>query len=468
MPIFEGTAGNDELAGTVEADTISGFGGLDTLIGRGGPDELRGGVGSDFLFAGETGYDHGTDVDRLFGDDGNDSLFAGYGDLADGGGGQFDAAFLSYAGSPRPIIEDTSAILAGTPLSQSAIEVVNVERIGGIALSAFDDRLIVGGNVATAEIYAGAGDDQIVGQGGPQDRPDTFGFLALGQDGNDTLLGSFSGDDLVGGAGADFLHGGAGNDDLSSDAGHIGDNALDVDELHGGLGDDHLFFGWGDRVDGGGGFDMATASFAGATSGVTADTGVIMQGIERLISLTLTDQADRVIVGTTEGGAALVNAGNGNDHIVGQRSAIHVDGGAGDDLLVGGTAGDLLVGADGEDRLLGGAGADTLWGGRGVDIFYVTHVETDTIADFSRGEDKIDVAGLDADSVTAGHQSFTYIGDQDFSGRPGELRTQVEVDGANGEPRTFSLAGDLDGDGHADFLVLLGTIHVDATDIIFF
>jgi Ca2+-binding RTX toxin-like protein len=467
MPTFSGTPGDDELIGTAGDDLMSGFAGLDTLVGKGGSDELHGGDGSDFLFAGDVSFDNGTDVDRLDGGDGLDFLYVGYGDFADGGAGGFDAVYISYAGSPGPVDEDLSALLHGAPLMPGAVQLSNIERIGGVALSRFDDRLVVGGDMRGVDILAGAGDDRIIGQGGPGDAPDWTGFRAFGEEGNDVLLGSFNGDFLIGGAGADTLVGGAGNDELSSDRGAIGDGAIEVDRLFGGAGDDFLFFGWGDEVDGGGGFDTATVSFAGAAGGVTADTGLLFQGIERLFSLTLSDGADRVVVGTTEGGAALILAGNGNDQIIGQQSAIHVDGGAGGDLLVGSTADDLLVGADGEDRLLGGAGNDILWGGRASDIFYLTHPGTDVIADFSRGEDKIDVSGLDADSATAGHQRFTFIGDRDFSAHAGELRAQVEANGDHGEARTYSLAGDVDGDGHADFLFLLGIVHVEASDIIF-
>jgi len=55
--------------------------------------------------------------------------------------------------------------------------------------------------------------------------------------------------------------------------------------------------------------------------------------------------------------------------------------------------------------------------------------------------------------------AFTFIGDGAFTNHAGELRTYVQG-GAN------FLAGDVNGDGKADFLVNLGSVHVDHTDIL--
>ena len=47
---------------------------------------------------------------------------------------------------------------------------------------------------------------------------------------------------------------------------------------------------------------------------------------------------------------------------------IFVDAGAGDDVVIGGAGNDTLLGGDGDDVLLGGAGLDLLNGGNGDDI----------------------------------------------------------------------------------------------------
>jgi Ca2+-binding RTX toxin-like protein len=55
---------------------------------------------------------------------------------------------------------------------------------------------------------------------------------------------------------------------------------------------------------------------------------------------------------------------------------------------------DALSGGDGNDSLTGGSGNDTLEGGAGYDRFdFAEDSGQDTINDFTRGEDLIDVSG---------------------------------------------------------------------------
>jgi Ca2+-binding RTX toxin-like protein len=85
--------------------------------------------------------------------------------------------------------------------------------------------------------------------------------------------------------------------------------------------------------------------------------------------------------------------GLGNDSLYGGSGNDYIDGGSDDDLLVGGTGNSTLTGGLGNDTLKGGAGANTMEGGAGEDKFVFTTnplaTEVDTIADFTRGEDKI-------------------------------------------------------------------------------
>ncbi|OVZ74286.1 M10 family metallopeptidase C-terminal domain-containing protein [Yersinia intermedia] len=88
----------------------------------------------------------------------------------------------------------------------------------------------------------------------------------------------------------------------------------------------------------------------------------------------------------------------GNDRLFGGRGNDRLSGGKGDDFLSGGAGNDRLAGGSGDDRLFGGRGADRMKGGEGCDIFQYrnsrdsTKKYTDTIIDFTSGEDKIDLS----------------------------------------------------------------------------
>ncbi|MFM6588638.1 MAG: M10 family metallopeptidase C-terminal domain-containing protein, partial [Microcystis panniformis] len=90
---------------------------------------------------------------------------------------------------------------------------------------------------------------------------------------------------------------------------------------------------------------------------------------------------------------------------------------------------DVIIGGGGEDILNGGLGSDQLTGGEGRDRFVFNTVDEigqganqDNILDFNTGLDTIDISGIDANSLNAGNQSFTFIAASDFSGQAGQLR----------------------------------------------
>jgi Ca2+-binding RTX toxin-like protein len=127
--------------------------------------------------------------------------------------------------------------------------------------------------------------------------------------------------------------------------------------------------------------------------------------------------------------------------------SFRVFGGAGDDTITGG---------HGNDILSGGLGADTLTGGAGNDTFLYRSVAESTpsgrdgIQDFSLG-DIIDLSQIDADTTTAGKQSFNFIGSAAFDGHAGELQAVETAPGSH----IWTVSGDVDGDGVADFQVIV-------------
>jgi hypothetical protein len=153
-----------------------------------------------------------------------------------------------------------------------------------------------------------------------------------------------------------------------------------------------------------------------------------------------------------------IHGGGGDDILAGLKGKDWINSGRGDDRLDGGDGNDRLVGDDGDDQLTGGRGADKLTGGAGADSFIFGDPKDskpiaaarDTIADFSQTDgDIIDLSGIDADATQAGDQAFHLAGAA-FTGNAGEL---IQTASAGGT----LLSGDINGDGAADFAILLAT-----------
>ncbi|MGO4524986.1 M10 family metallopeptidase [Microvirga sp. 2MCAF35] len=119
---------------------------------------------------------------------------------------------------------------------------------------------------------------------------------------------------------------------------------------------------------------------------------------------------------------------------------------SGNDALFGGSGNDRLDGGAGNDKLYGQAGKDVLIGGSGADTFIFQSLNDsrgssfDTIQDFRRGSDKIDLRGIDANTKVVGNQAFTFIGKSAFHGKAGELRFTAGT-----------LSADVNGDTIVDF-----------------
>lgn len=170
------------------------------------------------------------------------------------------------------------------------------------------------------------------------------------------------------------------------------------------------------------------------------------------------DNADKVI--GSRFADTLIGDGGAN-RLDGQRGDDRIDGGTGDDRLLGGRGKDDILGRDGNDRIAPGAGSDDLAGGGGRDLFVFTRIAdlargasaTDVIADFEAGSDRIHLAGMDA-RPGKGDQPFRWIGEDAFHDRPGELR-YVEKDRAGSVNDVRIVEGDVDGNGRADFRIVL-------------
>ena len=162
--------------------------------------------------------------------------------------------------------------------------------------------------------------------------------------------------------------------------------------------------------------------------------------------------------------ATVLFSGNvGNDTFTGGKGWDSLAGGAGNDVLAGGNGDDSLAGGLGNDTLAGGNGVDRLAGNGGADVFVfatASAVNGDRIVDFRALDgDRIDLRVVDAIAGNVGMDHFTLISGPDFGGHAGELRVISTV-------RTL-IEGDLDGDGQADFtLVLAGVRQFDPSALL--
>jgi Ca2+-binding RTX toxin-like protein len=174
-------------------------------------------------------------------------------------------------------------------------------------------------------------------------------------DANGWTISGLAGDDsLTGGALADVLVGGRGNDFL---AGGGGDDVFKVAVRDG-----------SDSFDGGAGFDRIVATTANAAIGIAALSGIetIASGGFANVSIVGTAAADTLdFSGMALAGIVEIDAGAGNDTVVGS---------SGDDRFVLGSGSDSFSGGAGNDTFLarGKGGTDSIDGGAGYDQILVS------------------------------------------------------------------------------------------------
>jgi Ca2+-binding RTX toxin-like protein len=401
--VFNSSAAALSITGTGYRDVLFGGNGNDTISGGIGDDSLAGGAGNDLLRGGDGS-------DRYFGGSGSDTVtYSGTAgpvtvNLASGVGSGGEAQGDRYTG-----IENAIGSLGGDNL---------VGSVFANTLQGLDGNDVLRG---------GAGADVIEGGAGIDTASYYYATTGVSIDlGAHTAGGGEAQGDIL--TGIENLTGGQGSDTLAGDAG--------ANTLAGWNGNDVLRGGAGaDRLDGGAGTD--TASYYSATTGV-------------VVSLAS---------GLGTGGEAQGDTLFGIENL---------SGGQGWDQLYGNAGANVLQGWNGNDLLVGRAGQDTLTGGAGADRFQFTAVgdsvvgaNADRITDFSRAQgDKIDLAGIDANTAVAGDQGFSFIGSGLFTHHAGELRFAVVGS-------VTTIAGDINGDGVSDFHIqLTGAFALQAADFV--
>lgn len=342
MPTIKGNNKDNRLVGYSDV-----FGVTNYMYGYAGNDTLEGGFQADNYIWGGTGddvIDGGTGLNRLYGEDGNDVIRVFWSDT--------DSELYGGAGDDQLIAGGGGAYLDGGTGAD----------------------LMIGGDGGDVFIVDNAGDivqdtwvPKFDNQPNPTDTVRASVSYALGANAlievlettNATaktainLTGNAASQTIIGNAGKNVLDGKGGNDVLIGGAG--------ADTLIGGAGKD-------------------TASYATASSGVTANLAN---------SSSNTGDAKGDKYNSIEN---LIGS-NFNDRLSGDSGSNKITGGKGNDSIMGSAGKDTLKGEAGNDIVNGGADSDTLSGGRGKDTFVFDTAlganNVDKITDFNVIDDVI-------------------------------------------------------------------------------
>jgi Ca2+-binding RTX toxin-like protein len=492
---LSGNAGDDILSGLAGDDLLRGNGGDDILDGGSGADSMTGGAGDDLYLvediadqaieaAGE-GHDEvrtalavyvlpdhietltGTRIGSqdLRGNAGDNRIISedsphadifrlqdGGNDSASGFGGR-DAFFFGAAFTADDTVDGGGnsdvVILQGDYAALLSIgTIANLGNLGSVSLFSAGNALYGGqtgglnsynlvstdGNVAAGEVL------KINATGLQAGENVTFNGSAE-SDGSFWMYGGFGTDVFTGGAKGDsFIFGPGGR------------------------------FGAGDRIEGGAGYDVVY--LRGDYSIDLNGEGFSASTLRTVESIGLLSASDTTYGRGGDDGEfdysitwndALLVAGQTftiNGSRLGESESMTFIGSSeleGAFRLFGGSGADDLRGGAGDDLIFGGAGGDGLRGGGGNDTFRYLSIadslasgDRDGIFDFAIG-DLIDLRRIDADVHADGDQAFTFI-EGAFTGRAGELRaTQL------GESTIWTVEADVDGNGVADFALIVTT-----------
>lgn len=325
----EGTDSADTLTGSDADDTILGGNGNDSIRGRDNNDVLCGGAGNDLISA-----DAGSD--EVQGGYGDDTLAGGYGDdTLDGGVGNDTYVFNRGDGADRIVANGN----------------------GGET-----DTLSFGAGIGLQDVTAFVnGDGELVllvdgGAGGsvtcPWYEPETLNEYSMlpvhyvqfvDADGKTRVY------DLAG-----MVRGSAGTLAGSDETRPV------------------ALFGNAEA------FDITNRVLpAGGDPAVSYAQNGDLFGTARYAGLNAVTDGDDMLFGTS--GADSLNAGAGNDLILGFDGDDYLEGadgndridaGSGNDTMFGGAGDDTLFGGDGDDLMYAGPGNDIAWGGNGNDTYF--------------------------------------------------------------------------------------------------
>ncbi|MDA8585143.1 hypothetical protein N9L47_02625 [Rhodobacteraceae bacterium] len=385
MATIRGTSSQDTLFGTIEADDIRSFAGNDLVDGGNGNDTINGNSGDDTVLG-------GLGNDSLLGGSGNDVIEGGEGnDTVNGGSG--DDTVLGGLGNDRVIGGNGNDVVDGGAGTDKVYGGRGNDTLfggeGSDSLYGGNDDDTLDGGAGNDKLYGGNGSDVLVASTGNDtlnggDGTDVAVFtgnradytvtqinattvIVTDADGNAARVVEIEGfqfadvtqtfdevhqpysnpDDLfVGTSTAETFDGGAGNDTLT------GDNLYDV--FFGGEGTDT--FDFSDNTTG-----VAVVDFSIGTPSSEGDLFVASVDDNDISSTT----------GRSDGVERMIGTDHDDQFQIVNGDVTYVDAGAGDDVVLGSFGDDTILGGDGNDILAGIFGDDLIETGDGFDILFV-------------------------------------------------------------------------------------------------
>ncbi|MGQ3354239.1 MAG: Ig-like domain-containing protein [Phreatobacter sp.] len=417
--VLRGLAGDDLLDGGEGSDTadysVGPTGSVTANLTLAGPQAIGGGAGADTLVSIENLIGSNFN-DTLIGDAGNNVLEGGVGnDDLFGGAGLDTASYASASGAVEvKLLKNPAAgqpngltFFFGGGLAAGSDRLFDIENLTG---SGFNDRLE--GDDRDNVLSGGAGNDTLTGGAG-----------------NDVLNGGEGNDTLIGNVGNNVLNGGAGDDTILDGNDGVAATTTATTTIDAGSGDDRIeiastVFASG-SIDGGEGTDVLLGANATLTNLTLSNIEILetqaLPVIGRAaqfeafdtIRHSAADLTTRVVLTLAVSGTAttldlvdeLALAGGGN-------RAVLVNGTSDDETITTGAGNDTVNAGNGNDTLDGGGGNDTLNGGSGADRFvFGPGGGADTVQDFLRGTDKIDLTAYASQGIVGRVDlSFTDLG----------------------------------------------------------
>lgn len=498
IKVKKGTKGNDTLDGKNTADLLYGFDGDDYLNGSGGHDVLVGGLGNDVL-------DGGFGDDKLVGGSGNDILTGGVGiDTLIGGTGSDTFAFSSLD-DMKPRLNLTASNMMSSNSVAAEFDSINDFSLGDsidLSVIPIESRQFIGRekfsgvagevrfnssyllfdtdgdattdvgiqfNYSDFSVMGGIGNDMII-----EDSINSGIFTLsksstqnqIGTDANDTFRGAFNGDYLTGGLGTDSF--------IFSEPTFSNESNIMMSMLN-----NHTFitdFEKGDHII----IDMPdipiklVSRFSGTEGEYIIGNSSGGKNSDIMFDFDGDGSTDSTINVSIKSGGVLKETSVGSNDLFlvpnqlmeGKKSNDNLKGDVGNDTLRGFEGSDTLSGGDGDDSLDGGAGDDVLnggtgnnalTGGSGKDVFKFSSIlnssytqQVGSITDFNKAEkDQIDLSAIDANTSVKADQSFTFIGQNAYSGKAGELRCDTnriyaDVNGDKIDDFSIGISGAID------------------------